>query len=362
MRRKDKNTLSAGEDLIGAYPSGWIWPDGDFDFMKCLIPFFDGLAIFMPADHVEQVINSDPYLAGPLFELGYLRNIDPDITLDEDLSNIILEMVQRFVQDERFSKVGSGIRQRIVGHLGYKANPQTVLDFVRNLQSIGLAGTLSRDGTFAVQSDVCTAIVENCFSALSRKMRSSGIDLVPVKPETNSDHGNMWEIRDPFFSNAIWLDLQEVGVDLRAVPLDEIIDFSSRYRAQYRAYLRGIREIARTLSNVEDEDEKKRVKRDRLEAIDDQRAFLQNASRTEFRRRSLSLLVSVAGSAWTLRTGDEVAAALAAASAAVGLAPSPQHASEYSYLFRVRDYGNSFQSRRLSKSQESWRAKTYRLK
>jgi hypothetical protein len=334
--------LNHNNKLIGAYPSGWIWPTDDFDFMKCLIPFFDGLAIFMPEELAEQVIDSDPYLARPLFELGYLRNIDPDISLDKDLSNRILEMVKRFVEDEHFPAVGARLRRttRSAAHFGFLANPQEVLDFLKDMEHMGLASAISKDGTFAAQSDVCKAIVENCFSALSQKLQSSGIELVPVKQGTDSGYGLWRSAREYYTPGIIELDLQEVGVDLRAVPLDEILDFSSRYRMQYQSYLRGIREMMRALRNAHDKSEIESIKRDRLEAIEDQRAFLKRASRSEFRRQSLSLLVGIAGSAWTLRTGDAVAAALAAAATAVGLAPSSQQPSAYSYLFIVADRGH----------------------
>ena len=97
--------LKADTELLGAYPLGWIWPDREFDLVKCLIPFFDGLAIFMPEELVDQVLDSDPYLARPLFERGYLRNIDPDETLDKDLSNRILKMVKMLIQDKRLTLV-----------------------------------------------------------------------------------------------------------------------------------------------------------------------------------------------------------------------------------------------------------------
>ena len=42
-RQRGDDILSTSNELIGAYPSGWIWPEQNFDLMKCLIPFLMGL-------------------------------------------------------------------------------------------------------------------------------------------------------------------------------------------------------------------------------------------------------------------------------------------------------------------------------
>jgi hypothetical protein len=337
-------------ELIGAYPSGWMWREEDFDLVKCLIPFFDGLAIFMPESLAQQVVDSDPYLAGPLFENGYLRNIDPDAILDRDLSNRVIEMVRMFVNDERFKLVGSQIKARpTLGHLGGYANPKEVLDFLNDLENQGHVRALGSDGIFETKSDVCTAIVQSCFWALGLQLRSRGVDLLPVAQSNprlyrgrrfgNSQSGP--NAIDDYIFGLLTGDLKEVGVDLRAVPLDEVLDFSDRYRSQYQAYMRGIRDTARAMLQADDLNEMDQIARDRRESLEDQRAFLQRSSRSEFRRRSLSLAVGILSSTWTLRSGDPVAAALGVAATAVGLAPSPDQPSAYSFLFGLRRLGRS---------------------
>ena len=92
--------MTEGTQLVGAYPSGWIWPEDDFDKIKGLIPFFDALAIFLPEHLVDRVIGSDPYLVQPLFEAGYLRNINPDDMLDENSSRQIQAMVAFYLKQE----------------------------------------------------------------------------------------------------------------------------------------------------------------------------------------------------------------------------------------------------------------------
>ena len=330
--------LEANNELIGAYPSGWIWPNEQFDLIKCMIPFFDGLALFMPERLVKDVIDSDPYLARPLFECGYLRNIDPNSSLDKELSYRIIKLVKGFVRDKRFSLVGSERSQRTSDHFGYKENPKEVRRFLHDLQKMGLAGAISKDHLFAVHSAIFRVIVEACFWALSEKLQPSGVNLVPVG---TSEYGTPIMAgygRAVYFSQLIGDDIREVGIDLRLVPLDEVLDFGARYRTQYQAYLRGLRELAITLRNAENMGEFESVSRDRIEAIRDQANFLRKASRSEFRRRSLSVLVGLAGSVLALHAKDgEIAAALAAASTAVGLLPSPQQPSAYTYLFTLKD-------------------------
>src|SRR5262249_18034140 len=109
-------------------------------------------------------------------------------------------------------------------------------------------------------------------------------------------------------------DLRNVGADLSAVPLDEVLNFREENGQHYRAYARGLRELLTTLAQAGPA-ERQRILQERTSDINDQASDLRRMSRAAFGTRTATLLVSLAGAAWTLLTGDPVGAILAGASA-----------------------------------------------
>ena len=354
MATSAHSDMSHDPKLIGAYPSGWIWPEQEFDLMKNLIPFFDGLAIFMPEHLVERVVDSDPFLVRPLFEAGDLWNINPDTALSDAMSAEISQNVNTFVEQN-----GEAIKRKIrnearmqmetrtSSHLGSSPEAEALIN---RLIGDGLAEPVAYDGTFKVEGGVKRFIMQSLFGVMSAKLAPSETQLVPVTNEFSEMYPYQGAGKTNFYqfgprsvswdiSRIITQDIREVGVDLRAVPLDEVLDFSTRYRAEYRTYLRSLHETVRAILTLSNDgkyvDDIRGVLRDRLDALHEQSDFLRRSSRSEFRRKSLSLLVSITGSAWTIRTGDYVGATLAAVSAAVGLVSPPDNISEYCYLFKL---------------------------
>ena len=58
-------------DLAYYYPAPF-WVPGETDKLKNLLLFFDGLAILLPRYMSGRETAADPYLAGPLREMGLL--------------------------------------------------------------------------------------------------------------------------------------------------------------------------------------------------------------------------------------------------------------------------------------------------
>ena len=146
----------------------------------------------------------------------------------------------------------------------------------------------------------------------------------------NSDALNPLQLTD---------DLCNVGVDLSAVPLDEVLSFREQNGRHYRAYARGLRELLATLGQA-DPTERPRILHERATDIQDQASDLRRASRAAFGTRMATLLVSLAGAAWTVHTGDPVGAILAGASAGLQAAPAKDRGvTAYSYLLKTADLG-----------------------
>jgi hypothetical protein len=135
-------------------------------------------------------------------------------------------------------------------------------------------------------------------------------------------------------------DLCNVGADLSAVPLDELLDFREQNGEHYRAYAAELRKFMASQIDVEPA-ERKRAIAERSQEIRDRAAELRKLSRQSFGLKSASLLLSLTGAAWTLRSGDSFGALLAGTSATLQGLPTPAgRVSTYSYLMRIRDLGH----------------------
>ena len=104
---------------------------------------------------------------------------------------------------------------------------------------------------------------------------------------------------------------------------------------EHRAYAGAVRKFVGDLSRMP-EKERAKVLSDRIEEIRDIANDLKTLSRKSWKRPA-SFALSVAGAAWTLKTGDPIGALLAVGAAALGSGDdgSATETGAYSYLFRA---------------------------
>ena len=140
----------------------------------------------------------------------------------------------------------------------------------------------------------------------------------------------------PSAGSVVASDLETVAPDLSLVPLDEVLEFRERHLKQYRAYARSVREFLRSIEGIPI-DQRDKAFRDREEEIRELASDLKQVGRKAWKRPA-SFALSIAGAAWTAKTGDPLGAFLAAAGAVTGLgSDSETEMSAYSYLFSARD-------------------------
>jgi hypothetical protein len=138
--------------------------------------------------------------------------------------------------------------------------------------------------------------------------------------------------------HVVAFDLETVAPDLSTVPLDEVLDFRNAHKREFREYARSVRRFVREISMLPAK-ERQKAFRDRQEQIRDMASDLKDRGRKAWRKPA-SFALTVAGSAWTLKTGDPLGALLAALGAIAGLGGEENEVSAYSYLFQARSrYG-----------------------
>lgn len=277
-----------------------VWNEKFADWVKSLLLFFDGIALTLPETEMEQLIEFDPVLAQPLHEQGLLQNfplvnVAVKTSPPEEHSEFWKEFTERYNKaKQRFGDVPSHPRL-----------------FALALGAI--SNTLSRDVTnFAIQPVIDD---EDAASYVAAILGSH-------------DNGRAKIITD---------DLRYVGIDLQAVPLDEILDFRRQHGAEYRAYSRYVRQFVLELSLLS-ESGKASALADHHAELDDRAEELRRVARSAFKRQAISLGFGLAGAAWTLVHGDPWGGIFVAGAAAAGLTrtdPEPIGAA-YTYVLRAK--------------------------
>jgi hypothetical protein len=354
---------------LGYYYSDWIWGERSINFMKSMLLFFDGLALALPSHLAAEVIDRDPVLAAPLAEKELLVNFDPVSTLDanaaERLATTLTEVVERFPM--HLLTPGAFILTDT--HWGQGSAQRGVVEaFERALAERGLISPKGSDGLYTIQSDMRFLILTMFAQSLRVQLGDRGIVLHPATDSAADAERIDWILyhylralpndeRHELALNAagfgrllpyvdrmnplhLAADLDGVGADLSAVPLDEVLSFRAENGHHYRAYARALREFLASLAQASPA-ERLRINQEREAEIQDEVMALRRISRTAFGTRMATLFLSLAGAAWTLHTGDPIGAMIAGSAAGLQAAPTPgQTVTAYSYLLRARDLGS----------------------
>jgi len=136
----------------------------------------------------------------------------------------------------------------------------------------------------------------------------------------------------PSAGHVATLDAEAIHLDLRHVPLDEVLDFRVAHGDQYRAYMRALRDFMLQLAQ-QDEASRAAALHRRREEICDRAADLDRVHVSITRKTGSGILLAVAGAAWTAASGDPVAGLLAVAGGLAAAWPSGEQVTAYSYLF-----------------------------
>lgn len=345
------------------YFGDWIWPDQSSDLMKSMLLFFDGITVALPSEVADQMIERDPVLAGPLHDKGLLVNFDPADTLDADqaerLASSLTELIHQHPQlwqsgsatfpGPSQNDIGTGhygriSLERLSTHMLNQTPHGAVTELERVLRQRGL---LTGDpDACVVQMDPATRllVLTGFAQTLRAQLQRQHVNLHPI---TDSASVIDWLVQQlhgytptntPALSTAeqFRTDLATVGADLSPVPLDEVLSYRQDHGQQYRTYAKSLRDFLTSQADAPTS-ERRRALDDRRQEILDQAADLRRLSRKTFGMRATALVLSLAGSAWTIRNGDPIGALLAASAAVSQAIPTPTpNVTAYSYLLEMR--------------------------
>jgi hypothetical protein len=325
-------------DLAYYYPETY-WRGDETDAMKSLLLFFDGIAILLPQYMRGRETAADPVLAGPLQERGLLRILEPETFVDQEVTEALITAVTELVTTGAFDDLERpeyGYAELSRSRMGWDADVELSEMIIEELISRDLARP-SEDGVSIPLHPTVRTTFLVLLSQLARDAgRRAGLGLHPATTSYRAmeDLIQVMSFHDtPSAGHVVAFDQEVVGLDLAAVPLDDILEFREHHGQAYRAYARNVRQQVIELGLLEPHEREARLL-DRREELAEQANDLRRTARRWWRTPSGSFAIGAAGAAW-LAAGplhDPIGAILAFAGAALVAASGQQTATAYSYI------------------------------
>ena len=322
------------------YPAPY-WSAEEGNWVKSLLLFFDEVAILLPDYMHGRHRAADPTLATPLEELGLLRILEPKEWIDNEMAEKLAEIIVSLLADGVFDELpeSSYFAELSQSRIGYGADVELAEFLVQELRTRGLAKP-SEDG---VSIPLHPVVRTTILVILGQLARGAGERRgMVLHPATNSRAaaGDLVETLSresmPSCSSVIKLDLEPVSLDLSSIPLEDVLQLRKELGDAHREYMRSLRGFVVELGQIEDSTERECALLQRRQEIADMAHDNRRSTGLSVGKNLASWSLGIAGSAWSLGTGDPLGAAVGAAGLAVGLVPVPSGSvGAYSYLFGV---------------------------
>jgi len=321
-------------DLAFYYP-GPVWQHGNQ--VKNLVLFFDGVALLVPDYLRDKPFDVDPAIAVGLRDAGLLELLSPETFISgadaKAMEKAVVAIIDAGKLDalphaERFAEVS-------MSRLGYYADPRIANRIMAALERRGLArGT--EDGLSVPVHPLVRSLILALWSQLLRTPgKRLGWELQPAtdRPELIQALEDALGLPTlPSAGHVVSSDLAAVGVDLSAVPLDEVLAFRRQHGPAYKAYARNLRQFVRGVAPLNADDQRDALK-DRLDEIGDAATDLREAGRAAW-KKPIGFALNIAGAAWNLHSGNLVGAGAGLANIVLGAVLRPrQKADAFSYIF-----------------------------
>jgi hypothetical protein len=332
------------------YPEPY-WLAQESSWVKSLLLFFDGVAILLPDYMSGRELIADPSLAEPLADQGLLKVLQPEWFVDEQLADSLAEGMVELIAGGAFDRPEPDrvpFAELSMSRMGFAAlsasrmgsRHRGVFEMIhRDLKERGLAHD-SEDGvSIPLRHDVRLAYLQLLAQEARAAGRRHGYDLHPTTNGLRARETvrNFLELAPmPSHQDVIGFDLLTASIDLDPVPLDEVLDFRRANTVEHRSYMLNLRRFAAEISTADRPDRRRLLEQRQAELADQARSLRRLALDAFKRPRNVAgFALALTGAAWTVSTGDPVAAGLSALGAAMPLIPGRDTGSAYSYIFRA---------------------------
>jgi hypothetical protein len=322
---------------VAFYYPGHLWSFPEW--VKTLLLFFDGVGLLVPEYKQHEPEHLDPSLATPLRDQGLLHYLIADEVVDGNATEQLATAITTLMSNRAFD----GLRDETtafhaisMSRMGYFGNRKLAEGLFHRLKELGLAKESEDDVSIPLHPAVRYTILVLLAQILRPHGSRFGLDLTPATDQPELVQGLTELLNVPSSASSghvVAFDLQNVSVDLSRIPLDEVLGFRKEHLREHRNYIKSVRQFARELSLM-NEEERSRAFEERQAELDDTASDLRKLSRKAWKRPA-SFSLALAGASWRIANNDPLGALLAASNALLGLkGESPlKEAGVYSYLF-----------------------------
>jgi hypothetical protein len=324
---------------IAFYYPGPMWHDDDW--IKTMILFFDGIGILLPDYLKGKPEQEDPAIAIPLREQGLLHILEPEQIVDksatEKLSAAMTEIIKSGALD-KLDKNG-GFHEISYSRVGLYGESKLAQQLLETLKAKGLARGSEDGKSIPMQPMVRTLILVLLSQILRPHGEKLGADLSPAtdRPQLVRALRELLSLPDaPSAAHVVAMDLETISVDLRLVPMDEILGFRTEHLKEHRKYIRGIHRLTWDLAQLPEA-----AREDELTARQEEIQELANkikSTSSKAWRQPATFALGMTGAFWKYHGHDPIGALFGVAAALLGLkATEKVDTGAYSYLFRANE-------------------------
>ena len=332
--------MTSPPDVAYYYPAPY-WGPHEGDWVKSLLLFFDEVAILLPRYMYGRHQAADPTLAGPLEERGLLRVLEPHDWVDEKMANQLAEVIVELLTNGTFDDLPEAeyFRELSASRIGYSADVSLADFLVDELRARNLARPSEDGASIPLHPTVRTTILV----VLGQLSRVAGTEHGFTIHPTTSEIGAVNDLvatlsREPMPSreNVIALDLEPVGLRLDTIPLDDLLQYRTEHQDAHKAYMRNLQRFMIELASIGVPEEREALLLERRQEIADAAHDIRRSALQAFKKNLSSMLMGIAGAAWSLAAGDPIGATLSGAGVFPELQGKPNTVTAYSYLFNLQ--------------------------
>jgi hypothetical protein len=341
-------------DIAYYYPEPY-WAERDIDWIKTVLLFFDGVAVLLPRlspQHGPWQQRLDPVLGEPLLEAKLLHILEPEDIIDQEVADRFGSYLTELIANGAFDNLTDDDEFEWLSGSRMAASVDTELAemLIDELHSRGLVREVTtpitaeadagqRMDRFSVlmNSAVRRIVLTFWAQALRQPAARRGLGLQPITSQlqfADSFKNLLTSPRMPTEGDLINFDLQQVTLDLSIVPLQDVLDFRKQHGAEYRAYMRSLRQFMYNLRGLSGT-EFRQAFQDRRDELADSAERLRHIASRHWRKNLAMFAISLIGAGLRLHAGDIRGAANSAGRAAGRLASPAFPDTAYSYLFQA---------------------------
>ena len=327
---------------IAFYYPGPMWRHDDW--IKTMILFFDGIGILLPDYLKGKPEREDPAIAIPLREQGLLHVLEPEQIVDKEATEKLFAAMTEVIASRLLDKLDKNgeFHEISYSRMGGYGERQLADQLFQALKEKGFARDSEDGKSIPMQPMVRSLILVLLSQILRPHGEKLGAELSPAtdRPQLVRALQELLSLPGaPSAAHVVAMDLETISVDLRLVPMDEVLGFRKEHLAEHRKYIRGVHRLTRDFAGLPEPAREDELAA-RQEEIRELAQQIKTASRKAWKQPA-TFALGMTGAFWKYHGHDAIGALFGVAATVLGLKGTEKvDTGAYSYLFRAHERHN----------------------